>query len=94
MPDHAHFIIEGKSSKSNLLKCMSDFKQRTGFWLSKNMSGFRWQKDFYDHIHRKDEDLRKHINYIFDNPVRKGLVEKWEDYKYIGSLDFDLKDIL
>lgn len=72
MPDHLHLILEGKSEQSDLWKTIILFKQKTGFWLSQNkMSG--WQKDFYDHIHRKEDDLQKHVIYILNNPVRKGL---------------------
>ena len=94
MPDHLHLILEGSDEKSNLLKAIYFFKQKTGFWLSKNMRQFCWQKDFYDHIHRKDEDLKKQIRYILDNPVRAGLVKNWEEYPFKGSLDYDLEDIL
>jgi REP element-mobilizing transposase RayT len=51
------------------------------------------QKDFYDHIHRKDEDLITHIRYLLDNPVRKGLINNWQDYKFKGSLDYNLMEI-
>jgi putative transposase len=63
MPDHLHLILEGNSEKADLWKTLVLFKQKTGFWLSKNRKGMRWQKDFYDHIHRKEEDLKKHITY-------------------------------
>ena len=70
------------------------FKQKTGFWLSRNTGGIKWQKDFYDHIHRKNEDLKKHITYLLDNPVRKGLVDHWQNYPFKGSLDFNLQEII
>ena len=94
MPDHLHLILEGRSDTADLWKAIVLFKQKTGFWLSKNRKDIEWQKDFYDHIHRKDEDLKKHIRYILDNPVRKGLVNDWKDYEFKGSLDFDIEDIL
>jgi len=94
MPDHLHLVLEGKSEKSDLWKAVGLFKQKTGFWLSKNKKDIRWQKDFYDHLHRKDEDLKKHIIYILDNSVRSGLVDNWEDYPFKGSLDFDLEEIV
>ncbi len=52
------------------------------------------QKDFYDHIHRKDEDLIRHVRYLLENPVRKGLAARWQDYKFKGSLDYDLEEII
>lgn len=94
MPDHLHLILEGNSEKADLWKTVRLFKQKTGFWLSNNRKGIRWQKDFYDHIHRKGEDLKKHIIYIMENSVRRGLIDSWEDYPFKGSLDFDLEEII
>ena len=93
MPDHLHLILEGRSGESDLWETMVLFKQKTGFWLSKNIKGIRWQKDFYDHIHRKDEDLKKHIIYILNNSVRRCLIQNWDNYPFKGSLDFDLEEI-
>jgi putative transposase len=59
MPDHIHLVVEGNSEKSDLWKTITLFKQKSGYWLAKNTKGLKWQKDFYDHIHRKDDDLIK-----------------------------------
>jgi len=55
------------------------------------IKGSVWQKRWYDHILRKDEDVGKIGQYILNNPVRRGLVEDWYEYTYCGYLDeFDL----
>lgn len=90
MPDHCHLILQGKNEKSDIWKCMVLFKQILGYWLSKNAPGFQWQKDFYDHVLRKDEDIKRHVEYVLYNPVRKGLAENWKDYPYKGSTVYDL----
>jgi len=64
---------------------MRFFKQKTGFWLSRNHSTVHWQKDFYDHIVRSNEAIEKHIQYILNNPVRMGLVGNWKDHPFKGS---------
>ncbi len=46
-----------------------------------------WQKSFYDHVIRKEEDLNSIAGYIFNNPVRKELVENYEDYPFLGPKD-------
>lgn len=94
MPDHFHAVIEGKTFKSDLWKATVLFKQKTGYWLSKNNVNREWQKDFYDHIHRREEDLVKHIRYILENSIRKGLVKNWKDYPFKGSLDFNLEELI
>jgi len=90
MPDHAHFVLEGNKDDSDSLKAMYMFKQKAGYWLKVNKPGCNMQKDFFDRIHRKDEDLVFQMFYIAQNPVRAGLVEKWEDYKHTGSVSVDL----
>jgi REP element-mobilizing transposase RayT len=90
MSDHVHIILQGKNENSNIWKCMALFKQKTGYRLSKNAPEFKWQKDFYDHVLRKEEDIRKHVKYVLHNPVRKDLVEDWKKYPYKGSTIYDL----
>ena len=85
MPDHAHLLLRGETDTADVLRAMRLFKQKTGFWLSRNHSAVHWQKDFYDHILRQNEEIKKHIQYILNNPVRKGLVENRKDYPFKGS---------
>lgn len=89
MPDHCHMLIEGITEESDLWQCMVDFKQKSGYWLCKDDSSKKWQKDFYDHILRRDDDLNKQVRYILGNPLRKGLVEDWREYPYKGSTLYD-----
>jgi len=39
-----------------------------------------WQKGYYDHAVRCDEDLRRLARYMIANPLRAGLVERIGDY--------------
>jgi REP element-mobilizing transposase RayT len=94
MPDHLHIIVSSNRDDANILKFVNYFKQKTGFWMSQNKIGVSWQKDFFDHIMRKDESLPDVIRYILDNPVRKGLVEDWRDYPFKGAIGCDLDDVL
>jgi len=94
MPDHVHLLLQGMSSSADTWKAMVDFKQTSGFWLRQNRLMFRWQKDFYDHIIRYNEDLGAQVRYIAGNPVRKGLVQDWEEYPYTGAIGIDLKAVM
>lgn len=94
MPDHQHLIITGIQSGSDIWKAIINYKQKTGFWMSKNKAGMRWQKDFYDHVIRRHEDIVTQIKYILDNPVRKGLVSSWQEYPYKGSVGCRMEDVL
>jgi REP element-mobilizing transposase RayT len=90
MPDHLHVVIAGKAPEAEPLSSMKRFKQRSNFWFANNRSEVRWQKDFYDHMLRREEDLRKHVRYILNNPIRAGLVDDWRLYPYKGSTVYDL----
>jgi putative transposase len=94
MPDHLHLIVTGTDDELDLLRAISGFKQKTGFWLSKNKLGVTWQKDFFDHVIKKDESLATNVKYILDNPVRRGMVADWREYPFIGSIGYKLEDIL
>ena len=64
------------------------FKQKSGFLLAGQ--GLRWQKNYYDHILLTEEEIRKHIRYVLENPVRKGLILDWREYPFKGSTCYDL----
>lgn len=92
MPDHAHLLLRGKLEKADVLQAMVSFKRKTGFWLSQNHPSTHWQKDFYDHILRRDEEINKQIQYILNNPVRANLVKNWKDYPFKGSTIHNLTE--
>jgi putative transposase len=87
MPDHLHLLLIAKEN-SNLIKFVSAYKQFSGFGYKNKTGKNLWQKSFYDHILRKEENIPQVIKYILENPVRKGLVEYFADYPFSGSLEF------
>lgn len=91
MPDHVHLLLQGKSNTSDLSDIIKRFKQKTGFWLSKNKPEVAWQKDYFDHILREEENIEKHVRYILRNPVRAGLINDWKIYPYKGSTVYDFE---
>ena len=84
MPDHLHLLVEG-SEASDLPVFVKDFKQRTGFQYRRARGQSLWQKSYYDHILRTEEDVHGVARYIVGNPVRAGLVAAANDYPYCGS---------
>ena len=77
-----------------MLRFIKAYKQKTGYWLAKNQINAAWQTGFFDHIIRKEEGLVHVARYILHNPVRKGLVEYWQDYPFKGSIGCQLEDLL
>lgn len=49
----------------------------------KHGTTFTWQKSFYDHVIKDDEDFRNHVEYIRYNPVKAGLRQKPEEYPFL-----------
>ena len=92
MPNHAHLLLSGNDSNADIKNCVERFKQRTGYWLYKNTKNIRWQKDYYDHILRGNDDLFAQTKYVLNNPVRAGLVNYWKEYPYKGSTIYNFKD--
>jgi hypothetical protein len=45
--------------------------------------GSVWQAESFDHVLRSSESLDAKIAYILANPIRAGLVTKWEDYPWL-----------
>jgi REP element-mobilizing transposase RayT len=94
MPDHLHVVLQGREPSSDLRKAMTLFKQVTGYWLARHVPAIRWQKDFFDHVFRDDNELERQLRYIAENPVRRGLVADWREYGFTGSDAYDLGTLL
>jgi len=82
MPDHLHLI--GRLGESTLAKVMHTLKSYSARRLvAAGVKTPVWQKGFYDHGLRDDEDYRSRVTYVLKNPLRAGLVRRVEDYPYI-----------
>jgi putative transposase len=90
MPDHAHFLLSASKTKG-IVEFVREIKSRsTKLAWQHGYRGTIWQRSFYDHFLRRDEDCVSVARYIVGNPVRKGIVEHWEDYPFSGSLVYEL----
>jgi REP element-mobilizing transposase RayT len=81
MPDHLHLLVSPK--ETNLIDFIRRWKSYAANRLNK--SGYKepcWQRSFYDHALRKDEDIRTIAEYIVHNPVRKQIIKHWREYPY------------
>lgn len=43
---------------------------------------------YYDHILRKEEDVRDIARYVFENPLRSGLANSPDEYRFSGGALF------
>jgi len=90
MPDHVH-LLASASDKEGIVEFVGEVKSlSTRMVWQHGYTGTIWQRSFYDHFLRKDEDCLIVANYIVHNPVRERIVENWEDYPFSGSLVYEL----
>jgi len=87
MPDHFHALIGAGESNKTLGQICGAFKSLSTRAHWQWYEGKLWQRQFFDHIIRNEEDFFETRDYIRLNPVRKGLVETWQQYKYTGEID-------
>ena len=83
MPDHLHVLVSGNAN-SRLGDLVRLFKQLSGYAAKKKLGAALWQISYYDHALRREEDLAQVARYIWDNPVRAGLVDVRSQYPYDG----------
>jgi putative transposase len=82
MPDHLHLLTQD----ADIGEFVRLAKGRATPLARRYESGRRlWQRSFYDHILRKGESVGQVAQYIFENPVRSGLVENPSEYRWSGS---------
>ena len=82
MPDHIHFIINiaERHTGRSLREIMQFFKTMTTNDYIKNVKNGKlkpfdkklWQKSYYDHIIRNQEDYNEKWDYIENNPKKWG----------------------
>ena len=48
---------------------------------------FQWQKSFFDHYIRNDNDFENHLEYIWRNPEKHGMTDNFEKYQYSSYND-------
>jgi len=88
MPDHIHFFCAPESETADLSKFMKRFKSLSTRRIWELGHGPRiWQKEFFDHLLRSDESYEAKWEYVRHNPVRHGLCENPEQWKYQGEID-------
>lgn len=95
MSNHAHLLLDqqgipeppprhdGKHYTA-LSRAMRLLKRRSGALCNQLLgrSGAFWQHESYDHIVRNEREFERILAYIANNPVKAGLVENWQDWRY------------
>ncbi len=75
---------EAGASFYNVTKILQDLKSEAALKCNKllNRSGTFWHHESYDHVVRNIDELGRIVNYVLQNPVKAGLVENQEEWKW------------
>lgn len=79
---------------SSIEDIMHDIKGKTAFDLRKRLKiGDKiWQKSFYDFSIYSDYKFEQKLNYIHNNPLKKGLVKNLDDYFWSSYQNYYLNN--
>ena len=89
MPDHLHALLAGLQENASLLPCVEVIRQRSSRAAKSAGVTRLWQDGYFERILRADEQVEIVARYIFDNPVRAGLVSHAGDWRCSGGRYFD-----
>jgi REP element-mobilizing transposase RayT len=89
MPDHMHILLiplrDERGWPCSLPTILKMLKGTSARSVNKILgsSGPVWQEESFDHVLRSQESFEQKLEYLRLNPVRRGLVKKPEDYKWL-----------
>jgi len=89
MPDHVHLLISPSNEDYSISRILSGIKLPFSMMMAKvglKPPGPFWQRGGgYDRNIITRKTIESSINYIHENPVRKGLVDTPEEWKYSSA---------
>jgi REP-associated tyrosine transposase len=89
MPDHVHVLLRPLRNENGwpfpLVDILQCFKGATAHRVNKLLgtSGPLWEEESFDHVLRSDESLKEKCEYIRQNPIRVGLAQRPEEYRWL-----------
>ena len=92
LPEHLHclwrlppgdddFPTRWRLIKSRFSRAVAQGERRSRSRCLKKERGI-WQRRYWEHWVRDEDDFRRHLDYIHFNPVKHGLVSKPRDWPY------------
>ena len=86
MPDHCHIVLAPRTpfSLKQVLHSLFSFSAQA---INKRLhrQGALWMEEYFERHLRDQEETRQCLAYLHLNPVRKGLVQKAEDWPYSSA---------
>lgn len=94
--DHFHLLIklsDGITHSAVMRSIKPNFTRRYKETVAVSGSMTFWQRRYWDHVIRDEDDLARHFDYIHYNPVRHGLVIKPEAWRHSSFLQWKQKGL-
>jgi len=88
MPNHIHVIFTPLKKPDGIYHAlpaiMHSLKRHTARQANLQLErrGQFWQHESYDHVVRGEAELQRIRRYVFRNPVKARLVEKWDEWPW------------
>jgi len=81
MPTHVHAVVR-PSAGYDLPSIVHSWKSFTASRANRILrhTGVFWQREYYDHLIRYEQDLNHAVEYVLGNPVKAGL----RNWKWVG----------
>jgi putative transposase len=88
MPNHVHVVYTPLPKPDGTYYAMSAIMHSLKRYTARQANiylgrkGSFWQHENYDHVVRDEAELRRITAYVLNNPVKAGLVERREEWKW------------
>jgi len=94
MPNHVHALVEQLSGYllADVVRSWKSFTARSANQLL-GRSGRFWQRDYHDRYVRDEKHLAIALDYIHGNPVKAGLVERAEMWRFSSAYSGHSADV-
>ena len=79
LPEHIHCIWTLPEDDCDFSSRWREIKMRFTKSLPRQAV---WQSRFWEHMIRSEDDYRRHVDYIYSNPVKHGWVQRVQDWPF------------
>ena len=89
MPNHVHLLLtplrDLDGNLYSLVGILQGIKSASAHSLNRALqrTGPVWQEESFDHVLRSEESFAEKLEYVRQNPVRRGLVSRPADYRWL-----------
>jgi REP element-mobilizing transposase RayT len=85
MSNHVHLLVDPLVEPAAVLNTLKNFTARHVNVLLHRTGASLWQREYFDHWIRSQGEFKETAAYIEANPVRAGLVNRPEDFRWSSA---------